>query len=439
MSRVEGTQNQAAKRKWKRLFSHKRERATLMKWIVFAVILVFQVCLFSLTVYKITNSEQSKNIRYAEIAIATLVLFGFITATTYKVVTQSLVNAVNNANAEGETGELDNGSQSARTIAIRSAAAELEQIANNFEIWAKKERAKFVAAAFNLAEVEDWVNTYLLKQRLVAVFFSHPHLSYDKNSGLTPFLTTEEKEFHLIIDTFRIHMPSIATSLKELYDEFWEDVEYRIKCYNRSKKVREGEQQGDISPSTLIGERAENVSPELQPILFLDGAVVSTVKRLRHIAKIAKGNLATSGPAETEQGNKNIKKQDIPTKNKEKWYQNRTIQAAIISAFTLILVSCVGWYIFSNSGETTNIFADVSKDGTILRSKDFHWKISKSKDKEDNVVYLINGIEGNSTAISVFPDNSTKKYFVRNAYDGIVIVFTCPEEEVPNFTIKVKY
>ncbi len=73
-----------------------------MKWFVFAVILVFQVCLFSLTVYKITNSEQSKNIQYAEIAIALLVLFGFITATTYKVVTQSLANVVNNANIEGD-------------------------------------------------------------------------------------------------------------------------------------------------------------------------------------------------------------------------------------------------------------------------------------------------------------------------------------------------
>ncbi len=83
--------------------NHRRERTGLMKWFVFAVILVFQVCLFSLTVYKITNSEQSKNIRYAEIATAILVLFGFITATTYKTVTPSLANAVNNANTEDET------------------------------------------------------------------------------------------------------------------------------------------------------------------------------------------------------------------------------------------------------------------------------------------------------------------------------------------------
>ena len=181
-------------------------------------------------------------------------------------------------------------SQSARATAIRSATAELEQIANNFENWSKKERAKYIdpngvkPPAFNLAQVEDWVNTYLLKQRLVAVFFSHPQLSYNKNSGLTPFLTTyERKEFHLTIDVFRLYMPAIATSLKELYDEFWEDVRYHIKCHERSKKV----QQENI-PS--IGESIENTF--WHPPLFLDGTVVSTVKRLRHIAEIAKGNLA---------------------------------------------------------------------------------------------------------------------------------------------------
>jgi len=94
LSKVEGS---------KASLTHKRERASLMKWFVFAVILVFQVCLFSLTVYKITNSEQSKNIQYVEIAIAILVLFGFIAATTYKTVTPSLANAVNNANTEDET------------------------------------------------------------------------------------------------------------------------------------------------------------------------------------------------------------------------------------------------------------------------------------------------------------------------------------------------
>ncbi len=144
-------------------------------------------------------------------------------------------------------------------------------------------------------------------------------------------------------------------------------------------------------------------------------------------------------PTETEQGNKNIKKQDIPTKNKEKWYQNRTIQAAIISAFTLILVSCVGWYIFYNSGETTNIFAYVSKDGTILRSKNFPWNITKTKHRNGNILYTIVDRRGDPTAISVVPDNSINQYFVRDSWDGLVIEFTCVEEKISNFTIKLKY
>ena len=158
-----------------------------------------------------------------------------------------------------------------------------------------------------------------------------------------------------------------------------------------------------------------------------------------HDSHNTKASVNISAGGDIIVGNKNIKKQDIPTKNKEKWYQNRTIQASIIGAFTLILVSCVGWYIFYNSGETTNIFAYVSKDGTILRSKNFPWKISKSKDKEDNVVYIINGRYGDSSAASVFPDNSRNEYIVYNAIDGVAVKFTCPEEKISNFTIKLKY
>ncbi len=138
-------------------------------------------------------------------------------------------------------------------------------------------------------------------------------------------------------------------------------------------------------------------------------------------------------------GNKNIKKQDIPKKNKERWYQNRTIQAAIIGAFTLILVSCVGWYIFYNSGETANIFAYVSKDGTILRSKNFPWSIRKTKDKEGNTLYSIEGRRGDPTALSVFPDNSIGEYSVYQSSGGMVIKFTCAEEKISNFKVEFKY
>ena len=98
------------------------------------------------------------------------------------------------------------------------------------------------------------------------------------------------------------------------------------------------------------------------------------------------------------------------------------------------------WNKIAHSPTTsTNIFAYVSKDGTILRSKNFPWKISKSKDEEDNVVYIINGRYGDSSAASVIPDNSRNEYIVYNAFSGVAVKFTCPEEEISNFTIKLKY
>jgi len=186
--------------------------------------------------------------------------------------------------------------ESVRTTTLLSAAAELEQIADNFENWSNKEHAKFIAPnAFNSAKVEDWINTYLSKQRLVAVFFSHPHISYNADSGLTQFLiSTESKQFSLIIDVFRLHLPAIATSLKELYDEFWEDVAYHIKWYERIK----GFYQKDNPTSDLVGETIESVC--WAPTFFLDEVVTTLVGRIRHIVEMTRENLA-AGP---EQGNK---------------------------------------------------------------------------------------------------------------------------------------
>lgn len=89
--------------------------------------------------------------------------------------------------------------------------------------------------------------------------------------------------------------------------------------------------------------------------------------------------------------------------------------------------------------ETAKIFAYVSPDGKILRSNNFRWKITKAKNREGNIVYVINGRQGDTTAISVLPDNSMSEYKVSNGYDGMVITFTCAEEKISNFRIEVKY
>ncbi len=91
--------------------------------------------------------------------------------------------------------------------------------------------------------------------------------------------------------------------------------------------------------------------------------------------------------------------------------------------------------------ETAKIFAYVSKSGEILKSNNFPWKITKEKNRNGNVIYVINGRQGDTTAVSVFPDDNTTSNYIRisNGYVGMVITFTCPEEKISNFRIDVKY
>ncbi|MBN1975176.1 MAG: ATP-binding protein [Sedimentisphaerales bacterium] len=175
-------------------------------------------------------------------------------------------------------------------IAISTAITQLNQIADNFENWSKKERVRFVdpngvcPPKITLTIVEDWVNEWLLKQRLIAVFFSHPNLCYGKDDFVL-FLTTEQKEFHLIIDIFRLYKPDLATSLKESYDDFWEDVEYHINCHKSSKEVQLKARKGEILPSDLIGERQVDIAWD--PVCFLDGAIATLIRRMRNITELS--------------------------------------------------------------------------------------------------------------------------------------------------------
>ena len=89
--------------------------------------------------------------------------------------------------------------------------------------------------------------------------------------------------------------------------------------------------------------------------------------------------------------------------------------------------------------KSAKIYAYVSPDGKILQSNNFRWKITKAKNREGNIVYVINGRQGDTTAISVLPDNSISEYKVSNGYDGMVITFICAEEKISNFRIEVKY
>jgi hypothetical protein len=129
----------------------------------------------------------------------------------------------------------------------------------------------------------------------------------------------------------------------------------------------------------------------------------------------------------------------------EKFFQTNTFKFIVIPLLAILVTLIVGipaWIpLIRKTGqpsvETTNIFADVSKDGTILRSNNFPWTIEKSRDKDRNTLYTIVERRGDATAISVVPDYP--EYTVYQSIEGMVIKFTCAEEEISDFTIKVKY
>lgn len=140
------------------------------------------------------------------------------------------------------------------------------------------------------------------------------------------------------------------------------------------------------------------------------------------------------------------------TVKKKPFYKTLWFYITSTLAFLLLLTSVIlnldkikNIYSSKDTSEKTtsskmvesNIFAEVSKDGEILRSNEFPWKIEKTKNKEGNIFYTIIDRSGDPTAVSVIPD--TPKCSVRRSWDGMVIIYTCPEEQISNFTIRLKY
>ncbi len=78
-----------------------------------------------------------------------------------------------------------------------------------------------------------------------------------------------------------------------------------------------------------------------------------------------------------------------------------------------------------------------SKDGDIIKKKNFPWEIRRII-LEEEVVYIINERYGDASEISIFPEKLNDKCSIYNAADGIGIRFSCPSEEIPNFKIEIK-
>ncbi len=107
--------------------------------------------------------------------------------------------------------------------------------------------------------------------------------------------------------------------------------------------------------------------------------------------------------------------------------------SAIISVSIILIFD-----IYKNTQEYQGqIYADISKDGTILKGKNFPWKITKTKD-DGNIIYVISERYGDASDVSITLGKQCNKYEIFNGGDGIGIKFTCPEEEISNFRIKIK-
>lgn len=140
-----------------------------------------------------------------------------------------------------------------------------------------------------------------------------------------------------------------------------------------------------------------------------------------------------------------ISKSRYKPESEETFFQTNTFKFVIIPLLAILvtlIVGIPGWIQLirktdQHSVNTTNIFADVSKDGKILRSNNFSWKNEKSKNKDGDILYTIVERRGDATAISVVPDYPESTVY--QSIDGMVIKFTCSEEEISDFTIKVKY
>lgn len=169
-------------------------------------------------------------------------------------------------------------SQSARTAALLSAAADLKQIASNFEEEAKRENDRF-RRGVSLSKAEWWIENHLVDNHIAAIF-DCPFPLHQSNG-----LPHNKKEFSLIIDTFRQYMPNIVTPLEQVYNNFLHSIKRHLDGALRA------EREGERNLFSWCGS-------------FVNGTIPPTVRRLRHIAEIVEEELTTGEPAETERNRK---------------------------------------------------------------------------------------------------------------------------------------
>ena len=115
------------------------------------------------------------------------------------------------------------------------------------------------------------------------------------------------------------------------------------------------------------------------------------------------------------------------------------IRYCAIAAAIIILV----YGIYQIIQEQQNkIYAHVTVEGEILKSKNFPWEITiHNKEKEGEIIYILNKRYGDASWVSIRLDRSNtenKKYKIYNAIDGVGIKFFCDKKDLSDFWIYIK-
>ena len=150
-----------------------------------------------------------------------------------------------------------------KELALARAAESLEQIADDIEKWIEQQRDKFkgTTIAFRKKWISRWFSDFFIME-----------LFKD---------TTHKRQFGDILDTYRLYMPDIAESLKEIWNNFLNCTKFMRQIQNDKNKVEDNHDLG------------------FWCVNFFDTAAIPTVESLRHLAELTKEYLAAPKQAET--------------------------------------------------------------------------------------------------------------------------------------------
>lgn len=118
--------------------------------------------------------------------------------------------------------------------------------------------------------------------------------------------------------------------------------------------------------------------------------------------------------------------------------QNKIVIRGVAAIAAITILS---WGVWPAIQEYNNkIYAHVSVNGDIIKSKNFPWEITFSeKIEKKEIIYIINERFGDASQVSVKFDGDHPKYEKYIAMLGVAIKFSCNKEELSDFWICIKY